>query len=81
MKFTSDFSADGPVATISQRGLLAMGVAAPTPTYPSSSRTRQSHQAFSSFGNGLLFLLFYQKVNVPLEVFIKAHGDVVTCTQ
>jgi hypothetical protein len=30
--------------------------------------------------NGLLFLLFYQKVNVPLEMFIKAHGNVVTCT-
>jgi len=50
MKFTSGFSADGPVATISQRGLLAVGVTAPTPTYPPSSRTRQSHQGFSSFG-------------------------------
>ena len=32
------------------------------------------------FDNGLLFLSFYQKVNVPLEVFIKAHGNAVTCT-
>jgi hypothetical protein len=30
--------------------------------------------------NGLLFLSFYQKVNMPLEVFIRAHGDVMKCT-
>jgi hypothetical protein len=33
-----------------------------------------------AFDNGLLFLSFYQKVNMPLEVFIRAHGDVMTCT-